>query len=278
MPGPSGTGSNNGKGQPLRVLQFTDTHFFGSTEGRLMGVDTSVTFRQVLELAHDQQGTPDFYLLTGDLSQDETLESYERFAEATSGLRAPAYFLPGNHDARPLMQQAFTSHGSPFKSDMSFVRGDWHIILLDSQVEGEVHGRISADELNRLESALSKHPNMHTLVSLHHHPVPVGSPWIDEIKVENSDELLAIIERHEQVKMVLCGHIHQEFEATLNSVRYFGTPSTCVQFKPRSQGFAIDAIPPGYRWIQLNPDGTVETAVARAEAVAAGLDMASLGY
>lgn len=278
MPVSSGNSSNGHKGKPLRVLQFTDTHFFGPEDGRLMGVDTCSTFRQVLKLAHEQHGKPDFYLLTGDLSQDETEQSYQRFARESTAFRAPAYYLPGNHDARPLMERAFGAHGSPFEHETSFVCGDWNVVLLDTQVPGEVHGHLPEAELNRLERQLSAHPDKHALVTLHHHPIEVGSSWIDEIKVDNGDEFLAIIDRHPQVRTVLCGHIHQEFQSTRKSVRYFGTPSTCVQFKPGTQGFTLDAVAPGYRWFQLNPDGTVETGVVRVEALAFGLDMASLGY
>jgi len=52
----------------LRVLQFTDTHIFGAADGNLLGVDTAATFSEIVTLAHKHRGTPDFYLLTGDLS------------------------------------------------------------------------------------------------------------------------------------------------------------------------------------------------------------------
>lgn len=279
MPGRTGNSeSKNGKGKPLRVLQFTDTHFYGTPDGRLMGVDTFETFRQVFMLAHEKHGAPDLYLLTGDLSQDESQLSYERFAEAAHGMQAPAYYLPGNHDARPLMQAAFDGHGVPFRSDTSFTAGDWHVILLDTQVEGEVGGHLSRHELKRLDGELSKHRDRHALVALHHHPLPVGSEWIDQIKVANTEDFLEVIDDHPQVRVVLCGHIHQEFETTRGAVRYLGTPSTCVQFKPKSPSFAVDVVPPGFRWMQLNPDGTVETGVVRVQAVARGLDLASRGY
>jgi Icc protein len=279
MPGPSGNSeSKNGKGRSLRVLQLTDTHFFGNSDGRLMGVDTFDTFRQVLKLATERRGTPDFYLLTGDLSQDETQLSYERFADAVNDMHAPAYYLPGNHDARELMETAFGQIGGPFRNDRNFTVDNWNVILLDTQVEGEVGGHLDKDELKRLDTALARHPDKHALVTLHHHPLPVGSQWIDSIKVDNSDEFLEVIDKYPQVRMVLCGHIHQEFETKRGSVRFLGTPSTCVQFKPGSSSFAVDVVPPGFRWLQLNPDGTIETGVIRVQAVARGLDLASLGY
>ena len=40
------------------------------------------------------------------------------------------------------------------------------------------------------------------------------------------------------------------------------TPSTCAQFLPRSDFFALDERPPGLRWLELHADGRIETEVA----------------
>ena len=268
-----------GSGKPLQVVQFTDTHFFAAEDGRLMGVDTSATFQQVVRLAAKQHASPDFYLLTGDLSQDETEGSYIRFSRAIDGLKAaPAYYLPGNHDSRHHMVKAFSNTNTNFRHEKSFVMGNWQVVLLDTQVPGEVHGHLHEEELEHLEKSLAAHPDLHTLVTLHHHPVPVGSKWIDQISVDNGEELLEVIDNFSHVRGVLCGHIHQQFELQRKSVRFMGSPSTCVQFKPQSGDFALDAMPPGYRWLRLHADGTIESDVARVSAVAAGLDLASAGY
>ena len=40
------------------------------------------------------------------------------------------------------------------------------------------------------------------------------------------------------------------------------TPSTCAQFLPGSEFFALDERPPGMRWIELYDDGSIETEVS----------------
>jgi Icc protein len=55
-------------------------------------------------------------------------------------------------------------------------------------------------------------------------------------------------------------------------------PSTCVQFKPLSKDFAIDDVAPGYRWLDLYPDGRVETAVSRVDGVKFEVDFSVKGY
>jgi len=264
--------------ESVTIVQLTDTHFFGTPDGKLMGVDTAGSFRQVKDLVQRHQAAPDFYLLTGDLSQDETENSYARFAEAIRDFKAPAYFLAGNQDARDSMHKAFENSGAPVRFEKHFVAGKWQVILLDTQIPGEVGGRLSAAELKRLDKLLSDHADKHALVTMHHHPVPVGSSWLDGIRVDNGAEFMAVLSKHQNVRGVLWGHIHQEFEGNRNGLRLLGTPSTCVQFKPKSADFALDSIPAGYRRLTLTPDGTIETAVLRVDKVADGLDFASKGY
>lgn len=269
---------NNGSGQPLRIVQFTDTHFFGASEGRLMGVDTSDTFRQVLHLSLEQRGTPDLYLLTGDLSQDETGESYRRLARALTVLEAPAYFLPGNHDKRGVMHDAFEQSPADIRPDKVIVSGDWLIVMLDTLVENEVGGRLEQDQLDLLDEALQANPDKHALVCMHHHPVPVGAAWLDGICVENSEDFWRVADRHENLRAVLWGHIHQQFDGMRNQVKLMASPSTCVQFEPRTEDFSLDRAAPGYRWLELRNDGTVQSSVERVKELAAGLDYQSEGY
>jgi Icc protein len=42
-------------------------------------------------------------------------------------------------------------------------------------------------------------------------------------------------------------------------VRLLATPSTCAQFLPHSEDFAVDPRPPAYRTLELTPDGTLNT-------------------
>lgn len=262
----------------LKVLQFTDTHFFKDASGKLLGVDTSASFADVFKKAREAHGTPDFYLLTGDLSQDETEESYRRLSMVLTNASAPCYFLPGNHDRRKEMRRGLLHSQSPFDDSRQVIRGNWQFILLDSLIEGEVGGRLEKSELDFLRDCLSQHPELHALVCLHHHPVKMGARWLDQIGVENGTDFMKIIEQHEVVKAVLWGHVHQEFNGRHKKVHLMATPSTCVQFKAGTADFGVDPVPPGYRWIELDPDGEIRSAVCRTDKVAGGLELSSAGY
>ena len=102
-----------------------------------------------------------------------------------------------------------------------------------------------------------------TLIALHHPPCSIASDWMDRIKLQNPEELLAIIDQYPQVKLVVFGHIHQAFEEERREVSYLGSPSTCVQFIPKSVEFAIAQAQPGFRLLRLHNDGTFETSIER---------------
>jgi len=262
----------------ITVVQFTDTHLFAAADGTLLGVNTFASFKQVLELAQSQRGAPEIVLLTGDLSQDETDGAYRRLQESLEHIAAPKYYLPGNHDQGPLMAEVFGQGARAIELDRSFVRGRWQVILLDSTIPGCVGGHLSQAELERLDQCLTANPDHFALVCLHHQPVPVNSRWIDQIGVDNGGDLFAVLEGHRQVRAVLWGHVHQEFSSKHKGITLLSTPSTCVQFKPDSDGFAIDDRPPGYRWLELNFDGSLKTRVERLVAMPQGLDLTSRGY
>jgi Icc protein len=245
----------------LQVAQITDTHLFADPNQEMKGIVTAKSLQAVLERVKQLQPQPNLLLLTGDLSQDETPESYQHLQTLVSPLSIPSYWIPGNHDTLPLMEQFLTQ--KPFFPDKSFQLGGWQFILLNSVVPDCVHGELSPQSLEWLELQLQNASNSPTLISIHHPPIVVNSAWIDNIALQNSDELFAILDRHPQVRLVVFGHIHQEFECDRQGVHYFGTPSTCVQFAANSLTFALDELPPGFRIFNLYPDGSWETRVER---------------
>ena len=43
------------------------------------------------------------------------------------------------------------------------------------------------------------------------------------------------------------------------------SPSTCAQFLPNSDDFALDVRSPGYRWLELSDNGAMHTKVVWVE-------------
>lgn len=259
----------------LRLVQISDTHLHGSAVGQLLGIKTQYSLQCVLDLVSQERQLPDALLVTGDLSQDDSAASYQYLQQALASFACPAFWLNGNHDNAKVMQQVAAN--TPALQQVVRSRY-WQIILLNSQVEGAVFGYLDAAQLQLLEEALQQRPDLRTLICLHHHPLPMGSAWIDKIGLQNTDELAGVIARHPQVRAVLWGHVHQESDRTLAGVRYLSSPSTCVQFLPGSADFALDQLAPGYRWLDLHADGSIDTGVSRVAAGVFTADLAAGGY
>jgi len=262
--------------QPLHLIQFTDSHLCHAPEGRLLGVATQRCLDAVLERARADHWPPDLVLATGDLAQEPTRAAYQRLNGRFDDLGVPVYWIPGNHDDPALMREHLA--GGAVSNEKCVHAGNWQIILLDSTNRGQVGGQLSDAELERLERCLAQEPERHALVCLHHHPVDMNCAWMEPIGLGNRDDLFAVLDRHPQVRGLLWGHVHQEWQQQRNGVTMMSTPSTCFQFMPDSKDFALDDRLPGYRHIVLHPDGSLESRVERLVDFDIELDPSATGY
>ena len=229
----------------------------------MRGVNTDATLVATLKHALANSPKPDAVLATGDLVQDETQVGYERFRELLGTIGIPVYCLPGNHDAPALMREMLSS--PPFQFCGVAAHGNWSLLMLNSYAANDDGGLLAPGELEFLDRTLTDSRGGHCLIALHHQPVPMGSRWLDGVPLRNPDEFLAICDRHAHVRGIVWGHVHQASDRERNGVRLFSTPSTCSQFKPASDHFALDTRPPGYRWIDLFPDGSIESSIVWVE-------------
>ncbi|MCI0400886.1 MAG: phosphodiesterase [Gammaproteobacteria bacterium] len=245
----------------IKIVQLTDTHLFAEPSRTFDGVDTEVSLQRVIDLACENHWPPDLVLATGDLAHEPLVGAYTRLRSLFNGLAVPVYCIPGNHDDPTVMGEALPSPGVHLTG--SARRGRWQFVFLNTVLRNADGGHLPASELQRLDKALWAEPDLYALICLHHPPVMIGSRWMDAIALDNPDEFFAVLDRHAQVKAVVWGHIHQEFAAERNGVHLFGSPSTCVQFRPRSDEYRADTAPAGYRWLVLKKDGTIETGILR---------------
>ena len=232
---------------------------FANLDGELRGTVTADSLQQVLDHYNAGDWRADRVLVTGDLIQDDSAEAYERFRQFLLPLNMRVHCIPGNHDIRALMQK--TCRMPPFSYCAYEELGDWLLIGLDSCVKGDAGGRISADELDRFSETIADSAANHVMVCLHHPPVAMGSAWLDTVGLENGEEFLERLKSAGGVRLAVFGHVHQDFETDYEGIRIIATPSTCRQFKPASDEFAVDDNPPAYRRITLSGDGSFETEV-----------------
>jgi Icc protein len=244
---------------PTTLIQITDCHLTRSEEV-IMRVNTLKSFHSVLDLIKSEIQDISLLLGTGDISQDGSVESYQTYIEGIDSLGVSHCWLPGNHDLAEVMRSKSDASSLACKS---INLGKWRILMLDSHVESKVYGLVSDAELQFLEQELDGCPEPFVLVALHHHVLPVHSVWMDKLGVKNSNDLLMRLKKTSKVRGVVFGHVHQEVDQTENGIRVLGSPSSCFQFRPGSLDFELDDKLPGYRWLKLEDDGSIDTGVSR---------------
>lgn len=250
----------------LRLVQFSDPHLFGQPQGSLRGVATLPALQAAVAHAERHFPTRDAVLLTGDLVQEDA-GGYSLLRDTFVASREPVYCLPGNHDLPDAMNRVLD--GAPFQVGGALEAAGWLVVLLDTWQPDSAGGRLGQQQLKALDEQLSAHSGLHVLLCLHHHPIPMDSEWLDQVGLEDAAEFLELVSRHPQVRGVLWGHVHQALDRFVNGVRFMASPATCAQFLPRSDDFALDRRPPGYRVLELLPDGSIATEVVWVESRAA---------
>lgn len=261
---------------PVRVVQLTDTHLKAFSGGKLLGLDTDASLQAVVDLVRTEYAAPDLLLGTGDLADSGAGDAYRRLQAYFGQITDAHYWLPGNHDLRDVMCDVAGSGRLPGEIRI----GNWQVLMLDSQIPGEVGGHLGPAEMERLDAGLAagEREGLNALVCLHHQPVPVGCTWLDQQMVSDSRAFFEVLGRYRRARGVLWGHVHQELERVRDGLLLMCSPSTCVQFLPGQEDFAVDYRAPGYRWLELHRDGRIDTGVSRVRGYSFSVDRGAGGY
>ncbi len=249
--------------QPTRILQLTDLHLFSDPETKLLGFNPYKSLQSILVSVADgiAKKQPSLLALTGDISQDYSQASYEIAIKLFRSFPCPIAATMGNHDYPTAFTKVF---GDPSQEiNKTFAFNNWQILFLNSHWPEHVGGQLAKNELDFLYKTLATSRKQHVMIFLHHPILPTGCAWLDRIMTNNAAQFLEIIDQYQNIKAVICGHIHQENNISRLSVPYLAAPATSWQFAVKSHDFKLDTLMPGYRWIDLYDDGTFQTEIVR---------------
>ncbi|MEO9238650.1 MAG: phosphodiesterase, partial [Jatrophihabitantaceae bacterium] len=125
------------------------------------------------------------------------------------------------------MIEAFA--GTGHVGDRSYYALDYpqaSVLMLNSHQPGSPAGRLGPEQLDWLDAQLASRADLPAFVCLHHPPVPIGIPFLDGMRLTDSDELAAVIGRHRQVVRILAGHVHRSATASFAGTTVSLAPST----------------------------------------------------
>lgn len=220
-----------------KLLQISDTHLAERNHPVSGRLDTELLLKQLVDRllhARVQWGTIDAILATGDVSDDGSSESYSRFKYLMAPLKLPVYVIPGNHDARETMRQAFLDDGYlPAQGPLNWrqVIGDTHVIGLDTLVEGQGHGFLAPETLIFLKQQLLAAQDEPVIVAMHHPPFKTGIVFMDDIALQNMHEFDAVIAQSKSEIRIICGHVHSMIVANVQGQVAVSSPAPCSNFE-----------------------------------------------
>jgi Icc protein len=237
----------------MLVAQITDTHI--TAPGKLLygAVDTASALERAVAALGRTRPVPDVTLITGDLVDAGVPEEYAYLRTLLAPLRMPIFVIPGNHDAREPMRNAFAAEGYfPRLGFLHYIIEDYpvRIVALDTLVPGEAGGALCKGRLQWIEQTLAASPERATLVAMHHPPFATGIVPMDRMGLAGSADFAEIIRRHPQVERICCGHLHRAIDRRFAGTVAGTAPSTAHQamldLRPEEPlSFVFE--PPGYQ-------------------------------
>lgn len=235
--------------QNLRVLHLSDTHLFGDDSLHYGVVDTATALTRTLARAETVESI-DVVVVSGDLSDDTSIASYERLRGAiepwAARQGAEVVYAMGNHDGRDGFEAVLGQ-----RLGVTHVRGV-SIIRLDSAVPGAGYGFVDAEQLAWLAGELDAASGP-SLVVVHHPPTAAYGPLLKVLELQNSREVIDVCAAG-GATAVLSGHYHHSLVAREQGVPVIVAPgiaNTSDACPPHGHerattgsGFAIVDVPP----------------------------------
>ncbi len=253
------------------ILHISDTHIV--REGQLVSrrLETADALKRLVDRIvgiRRRIGPIDAVLVSGDLSHDGSAESYSHFKALMAPLDFPLLVVPGNHDIRSSMREAFADSLPP-DGPLNWCRHivDITIIGLDTLVEGHGHGTLAEETLNFLHDALMRTKGLPVLLALHHPPFASGIAFMDDIGLTNCAAFRDVIAGHERQLRIICGHVHSMMVTDVAGHVAISSPSPCstfafdrradapAGFMAMGDGCLLHRWDAGFHTVRIGPDG-----------------------
>lgn len=202
-------------------------------------------------------------ILSGDIANGPDRYEYERAVEILARLPMPLHPLPGNHDDRELLREAFSRHHGVAGAG-EFIQyeaecGGLRLLVLDTLDAGNTAGggRLDQARLDWLAARLGNGFEGPAMIAMHHPPIPTGMRGFDAIGLPAGDRarLQSLLDAS-AVGLIGAGHVHRAISGALGSTRVLTVPSVHLQSRldlgPEGR-LELTADPPGFAVHAFDP-------------------------
>ncbi|RCG30073.1 phosphodiesterase [Sphaerisporangium album] len=208
-------------------------------------------------------GPIDAVLVTGDIADHGAAEEYE-LARELLRFPYPSIVCPGNHDSRPEFRKAFLGEADGGAEPINQVleAGGATIALCDSSIPGKNEGHLDDGTLRWLAGVVESAPGP-VLVGMHHQPVPIQIPYVDEIGLLEPERLEEVVRAYPQIVGILVGHAHTATATMFAGRPVYVAPGVVSQALLPQESPAIPPVdfdaPPGFALHVISDDGRLTT-------------------
>ncbi len=219
----------------MLIAHLSDTHVTEPGRRACRVADTNAAVARCVARINALRPRPDLALVTGDITNDGRPEQMREAARILSALGMPFRVVPGNHDDRGALLEAFGPEHCTATDDghvqYAFDHEDVRLIAVDSSEPGTPGGVFCDRRARWLEAALASAGERSVIILLHHPPLKFGVLETDADGFEGAGRLAELVRAHGNVERILCGHIHLNAHA-----RWCGTT---VSTAPAASGMRL---------------------------------------
>jgi 3',5'-cyclic-AMP phosphodiesterase len=236
----------------MLIAQITDLHLRPKGQLAHNYVDPMANARATIETVASLSVRPDMIVVSGDIADEGDANTYVWLDQELERHGIPAYVIPGNHDLRAPMRQAFGHHGYLNRDGfLHFIveGGPVRLIALDTVIEHETGGRMCSERCAWLAERLAEDRDTPTVIMMHHQPFLTGSHF-DDIGIEGREVLEEIVSDAPNIARIICGHMHRDICVGWANTLVSVCPSTAFQFDLQHADpsvFRVRAEPPAYQ-------------------------------
>lgn len=244
----------------LKFIHITDLHLSSDESELIHNIPIYKVLDSILSYISERVNEFDFILITGDISDTGNLNSYITARTKFEEINLPIYWLPGNHDN--LDHISHFNNTQNILGEKCFAKNGYIFLLLNSVAIDESgnnrnRGLISDSELIFLRQCLESNIDREIIIALHHPPVKSGT-WKDDRMLLNTQEFFTELKNYKNIRAILYGHQHQEFQVNINNILYYSPPAASFQFS-KDVKWAFDTKGPGFGIVSISENGEIST-------------------
>lgn len=246
----------------MKIIHLSDLHL-GPAGATIFGSRPDERLDAAVDSILRDHADAAFCLLTGDLADSGSPAAYALLARILRRLPMPCYLLPGNHDDRAELCRQFTNLG---RDAAGFVQTAietpvGRFLLLDTLESGRPGGEYCPARRAWLAGQLAASGSQPIWLAMHHPPLAVGIPSMDQYALRDPAAFWSILEPYRQrIRHLFIGHLHRPLGGSWHGIPFSGvrSPNHQVAFDM----LTTNEVPgnqeaPGYAVVLIGPDSVV---------------------